>query len=50
MSFKGTIAWMAPEIIRNEVCSEKVDVYSFGVVLWELCNLLNIKTILNFKF
>ena len=27
MSFKGTIAWMAPEIIRNEVCSEKVDVY-----------------------
>jgi hypothetical protein len=28
---------MAPEIIRNEVCSEKVDVYSFGVVLWELC-------------
>lgn len=36
MSFKGTIAWMAPEVIRNEACSEKVDVYSFGVVLWEL--------------
>lgn len=38
MSFKGTIAWMAPEVIRNEACSEKVDIYSFGVVLWELCN------------
>lgn len=27
---------MAPEVIRNEACSEKVDVYSYGVVLWEL--------------
>lgn len=36
MSFKGTVAWMAPEVIRNEQCSEKVDIYSFGVVLWEL--------------
>lgn len=27
---------MAPEVIRNEACSEKVDIYSFGVVLWEL--------------
>ncbi|CAF0981799.1 unnamed protein product [Brachionus calyciflorus] len=36
MSFKGTIAWTAPEIFRGELCSEKVDVYSFGVVLWEL--------------
>src|SRR5690349_14248890 len=29
---------MAPEVIRNEPCSEKVDVWSFGVVLWELMN------------
>lgn len=36
MSFAGTVAWMAPEVIRNELCSEKVDVWSFGVVLWEL--------------
>lgn len=36
MSFAGTVAWMAPEIIRNEPCSEKVDIWSFGVVLWEL--------------
>ncbi|KAI2804837.1 hypothetical protein BLOT_003825 [Blomia tropicalis] len=38
MSFAGTVAWMAPEIIRNELCSEKVDIWSFGVVLWELLN------------
>ena len=36
MSFAGTDAWMAPEIIRNEPCSEKVDIWSYGVVLWEL--------------
>ncbi|VDP99738.1 unnamed protein product [Trichobilharzia regenti] len=36
MSFTGTVAWMAPEIIRNEPCSFKVDVWSYGVLLWEL--------------
>ncbi|KAH9406222.1 Dedicator of cytokinesis protein 2, partial [Tyrophagus putrescentiae] len=36
MTFAGTVAWMAPEIIRNEPCSEKVNVWSFGVLLWEL--------------
>ncbi|KAG8201444.1 hypothetical protein JTE90_024314 [Oedothorax gibbosus] len=36
MSFAGTVAWMAPEVIRSESCSEKVDIWSFGVVLWEL--------------
>lgn len=36
MSFCGTVAWMAPEVIRNERCSVKVDVWSFGVVLWEI--------------
>lgn len=36
MSFAGTVAWMAPEVIRNEPCSEKVDIWSFGVLLWEL--------------
>ncbi|XP_048515240.1 mitogen-activated protein kinase kinase kinase 12 isoform X1 [Athalia rosae] len=36
MSFAGTVAWMAPEIIRSEPCSEKVDIWSYGVVLWEL--------------
>ncbi|XP_020299603.1 mitogen-activated protein kinase kinase kinase 13 isoform X2 [Pseudomyrmex gracilis] len=36
MTFAGTVAWMAPEVIRNDPCSEKVDVWSYGVVLWEL--------------
>ncbi|CAL8108773.1 unnamed protein product [Calicophoron daubneyi] len=36
ISFTGTAAWMAPEIIRNERCSLKVDVWSYGVMLWEL--------------
>lgn len=36
MSFIGTVSYMAPEIIRNELCSEKIDVWAFGVVLWEL--------------
>ncbi|XP_003747226.1 mitogen-activated protein kinase kinase kinase 12 [Galendromus occidentalis] len=36
MSFAGTVAWMAPEVIRQEPCSEKVDIWSYGVVLWEL--------------
>lgn len=36
MTFAGTVAWMAPEVIRNDPCSEKVDIWSYGVVLWEL--------------
>lgn len=36
MSFNGTVAWMAPEALREDRCSEKVDIWSFGVVLWEL--------------
>ena len=36
MSFAGTVAWMAPEVIRNEPCNEKVDIWSFGVCVWEL--------------
>ncbi|XP_052894349.1 mitogen-activated protein kinase kinase kinase 12 isoform X2 [Anopheles moucheti] len=36
MSFAGTVAWMAPEVIRNWPCNEKVDIWSYGVVLWEL--------------
>lgn len=27
MTFTGTVAWMAPEMIRNEPCSEKVDIW-----------------------
>lgn len=27
MSFAGTVAWMAPEVIRNEPCSDKIDIW-----------------------
>lgn len=27
MTFAGTVVWMAPEVIRNEPCSEKVDIW-----------------------
>jgi len=33
---KGTTLWMAPEVIRGALYSEKCDVYSFGIILWEL--------------
>lgn len=36
MSTVGTYAWMAPEVIKHEQCSEKVDIWSYAVVLWEL--------------
>lgn len=32
----GTPRWIAPEVYRGEVYTEKIDVYSYGVVLWEL--------------
>jgi len=32
----GTPHWMAPEILRGEMYTEKADVYSFGVILWEM--------------
>lgn len=31
MSFAGTVAWMAPEVIRNEPVSEKVDIWWVGL-------------------
>ncbi|XP_077240152.1 uncharacterized protein LOC143881044 [Tasmannia lanceolata] len=35
---RGTIPWMAPELLTSEsnMVTEKVDVYSFGIVMWEL--------------
>lgn len=38
-STAGTPEWMAPEVLRNELSSEKCDIYSFGVILWELATL-----------
>ena len=33
---KGTVAWMAPEVITTTTYDGKCDVYSFGVVMWEV--------------
>ncbi|GLJ04699.1 hypothetical protein SUGI_0001520 [Cryptomeria japonica] len=35
---RGTLPWMAPELLSEEkgMVTEKVDVYSFGIVMWEL--------------
>jgi len=35
MTACGTPSWTAPEILRNEIYTEKADIYSFGIVLWE---------------
>lgn len=32
----GTVAYMAPEVFRGEICKAS-DVFSFGVVLWQMC-------------
>ena len=32
----GTVAYMAPELLRNAKPSSKTDVYAFGVVMLEL--------------
>lgn len=32
----GTVAWIAPEVIRGDKYDQQVDIYSFGVVLCEL--------------
>jgi Protein kinase domain len=39
-TFCGTIAWAAPEVLREEPASPAADVYSFGVVLNEVANRL----------
>lgn len=33
---KGTVSWMAPEVITTTNYNEKCDVYSFGIVMWEV--------------
>lgn len=32
----GTVHFSAPEVLRNEMYTEKADIFSFGTVMWEL--------------
>ena len=32
----GTLAWTAPEMLREHPTSKKCDVYSYAIILWEL--------------
>lgn len=32
----GTVQWMAPEVLCNEIYAEPADVFSFGIILWEM--------------
>jgi serine/threonine protein kinase len=34
---KGTLRYMAPEVIMNEEYNDSVDIYSFGLVIWYMC-------------
>ncbi|XP_061337550.1 uncharacterized protein LOC133284531 [Gastrolobium bilobum] len=35
---RGTLPWMAPELLDGNSCrvSEKVDIFSFGITMWEI--------------
>ncbi|KAH8265256.1 hypothetical protein KR038_002493, partial [Drosophila bunnanda] len=35
-NMKGTPAYMAPEVFRDEKYTDKCDIYSFGIMLWEM--------------
>ena len=32
----GSYAYMAPEVLQLQQCTESVDIFSLGTVLWEL--------------
>ena len=34
----GSLRYMAPEVVLNQVYTEKVDVYSYGIVLWTIAS------------
>ena len=32
----GLLRWMAPEALKDGMCTSQSDVWSFGIVLWEV--------------
>lgn len=36
MTVTGTPAWLAPEVMSDQMYDHKADVWSFGLILWEL--------------
>ncbi|XP_022915928.1 lymphokine-activated killer T-cell-originated protein kinase homolog [Onthophagus taurus] len=36
----GTLPWMAPETLTNDIVSDKSDIYSYGIVIWEMLALV----------
>lgn len=35
-TIKGTMLWMAPEMITSHSWSDRTDVYAFGMIMWEI--------------
>jgi len=33
---RGSLIWMAPEVMLSKPFNEKIDVYSFGIILWQM--------------
>uniref|UniRef100_A0A336LY75 non-specific serine/threonine protein kinase n=1 Tax=Culicoides sonorensis TaxID=179676 RepID=A0A336LY75_CULSO len=38
--YKGTIRYMAPEMLKGEIITEKTDIFSMGITMWQLKSML----------
>ncbi len=34
--FKGSVRWMAPELLTDSLLSPKADIFAFGIIVWEM--------------